>query len=184
MVATRRTVRASTSTQRQRRIVERATHPRPKRSRSVSTVSSTGDAAGFSPRPRARRVLLATAAEPATLRRSPSPARSSSDRGVSVDSPPAFCQLSPLRRVALEHSLAPADLTQWRRGILDRLPRLDTVPRNYADLRAFSQAVELATQALGRPADAFRFTRQQLHPRLQAHIRTCMTAQPDPTRTA
>ncbi|KAL8441206.1 hypothetical protein Emag_007366 [Eimeria magna] len=24
---------------------------------------------------------------------------------------------------------------------------------------------------------------QQLHPRLQAHIRTCMTAQPDPTRT-
>ncbi|KAL8441176.1 hypothetical protein Emag_007392 [Eimeria magna] len=44
-------------------------------------------------------------------------------------------------------------------------------------------AVELAVQALDRPADAFHITMQQLHPRLQAHIRTCMTAKPDPTRT-
>ncbi|KAL8440645.1 hypothetical protein Emag_007856 [Eimeria magna] len=182
MVATRRTVRASTSPQRQRRVVERATPPRPKRSRSVSTVSATRDAAGLPPRTRARRVLLATAAEPATLRRSSSPARSNSDRGVSVDPPPTFHQPSPLRRVAVEHSPAPADLMQWRRGIFDRLPRLDTVLRNYADLRASLQAVELAVQAPDRPADAFHIIMQQLHPRLQAPICTCMTAQPDLAR--
>ncbi|KAL8441466.1 hypothetical protein Emag_007147 [Eimeria magna] len=123
MVATRRTVRVSTSAQRPRRIVARATPPRPKRSRSASTTSATRDATGFPPRPRARRALLTTAAEPATLRRSLSPARSSSD------------------------------------------------------------PVELAIQALDRPADAFHITMQQLHLRLQAHIRTCMTAQPDPART-
>ncbi|KAL8449957.1 hypothetical protein Emag_003477 [Eimeria magna] len=181
MVATRRTVRASTRAQRPRRIVARATPPRPKRSRSASTASATRDAAGLPPRTRARRALLTTAAEPATLRRSSSPARSSPDRAVSIDTPLASRQLSPLRRVALDPSPVPADLTQWGRGIFDRLPRLDTVPRNYADLRASLQAVELAVQALDRPADAFHITMQQLHPRLQAHIRTCMTAQPDPS---
>ncbi|KAL8440742.1 hypothetical protein Emag_007769 [Eimeria magna] len=183
MVATRRTVRASTSAQRTRRVVARATPPRPKRSRSASTTSATRDAAGLPPRTRARRALLTTAADLTPLRRSLSPARSVSDRAPSLDPPLASRQLSPLRRVAVDPAPAPADLTQWRRGILDRLPRLDTVPRNYADLRAFLQAVELAIQALDRPADAFHITMQQLHPRLQAHIRTCMTAQPDPTRT-
>ncbi|KAL8444739.1 hypothetical protein Emag_005339 [Eimeria magna] len=183
MVATRRTVRASTSAQRPRRIVERATPPRPKRSRSASTTSATRDAAGLPPRARARRALLTTAADPAPLRRSLSPARSSSDRWPSLHTPLASRQLSPLRRVAVDPLPVPADLTQWRRGIFDRLPRLDTVPRNYADLRAFLQAVELAIQARDHPADAFHITMQQLHPRLQAHIRTCMTAQPDPTRT-
>ncbi|KAL8444743.1 hypothetical protein Emag_005336 [Eimeria magna] len=183
MVATRRTVRASTSAQRPRRIVARATPLRPRRSRSASTTSATRDAAGLPPRTRARRALLTTAADPAPLRRSLSPARSSSDRGPSLDTQLASRQLSPLRLVAVDPAPVPADLTQWRRGIFDRLPRLDTVPRNYADLRAFLQAVELAIQALDRPADAFHITMQQLHPRLQAHIRTCMTAQPDPTRT-
>ncbi|KAL8440806.1 hypothetical protein Emag_007715 [Eimeria magna] len=183
MVATRRTVGASTSAQRARRIVARATPPCPKQSRSASTASATRDAAGLQPRTRARRALLTTAAEPATLRRSSSPALSSPDRGVSLDTPLASRQLFPLCRVAADPSPVPADLTQWRRGIFDRLPRLDTVPRNYADLRAFLQAVELAVQALDRPADAFHITMQQLHPRLQAHIRSSMTAQPDPTRT-
>ncbi|KAL8441471.1 hypothetical protein Emag_007141 [Eimeria magna] len=183
MVATRRMVRASTSAQRPRRIVARATPPRPKRSRLASTTSATRDAAGLPPRTRARRALLTTAADPATLRRSRSLARSSSDRGPSLDTPLASRQLSPLRGVAVDPSPVPADLTQWRRGIFDRLPRLDTVPRDYADLRAFLQAVELAIQALDRSADAFHITMQQLHPRVQAHIRTCMTAQPDPTRT-
>ncbi|KAL8432388.1 hypothetical protein ACSSS7_004655 [Eimeria intestinalis] len=73
------------------------------------------------------------------------------------------------------------DLLQGRRGIFDRLPRLDTAPRDYADLRSLLQAIEL--QALGRPADAFHSTMQQLHPRLQTHIRTCMIAQRHPTRT-
>ncbi|KAL8442714.1 hypothetical protein Emag_006266 [Eimeria magna] len=132
---------------------------------------------------RARRALLTTAADPTPLRRSLSPARSSSDRAPSLDTPLASRQLSPLRRVAVDPGPVPADLTQFRRGILDRLPRLGTVPRNYADLRAFLQAMELAIQALDRPADAFHITMQQLHPRLQAHIRTCMTAQPEPTRT-
>ncbi|KAL8441126.1 hypothetical protein Emag_007429 [Eimeria magna] len=111
MVATRRTVRASTSAQRQRRSVARATPPRPKRSRSASTTSATRDAAGLPPRTWARRALLTIAAEPATLRRSSSPARSSPDRGVSVDPPLALLQLSPLRRVAVEPSPVPADLT-------------------------------------------------------------------------
>ncbi|KAL8440744.1 hypothetical protein Emag_007768 [Eimeria magna] len=157
MVAIRRMVRASTSAQRTRRVVARATPPRPKRSRSASTISATRDAAGLPPRTRARRALLTTAAEPATLRRSLSPARSSSD---SLPASPGAGSTAPV----------PADLTQWRRGMFDRLPRLDT-------------AVELAIQALDRPADAFHITMQQLRPRLQAHIRTCMTAQPDPTRT-
>ncbi|KAL8439561.1 hypothetical protein Emag_007903 [Eimeria magna] len=183
MVATRRTVRASTSAQRTRRVVARATPPRTKRSRSASTPSATRDAVGLPPRARARRALLTTAVDPTPLGRSLSPARSSSDRAPSLDTPLASRQLSPLRRVAVTPAPVPADLTQWRRGILDRLPRLDTVPRSYADLRAFLQAVELAIQALDRPADAFHITMQQLHPRLQAHIRTCMTAQPDPTRT-
>ncbi|KAL8444951.1 hypothetical protein Emag_005255 [Eimeria magna] len=183
MVATRRTVRASTSAQGTRRIVARATPQRPKRSRSASTISATRDAAGLPSRTRARRALLTTAASPTPLRRSLSSARSSSDRGPSLDTPLASRQLSLLRRVAVDPAPVPADLTQWRRGILDRLPRLDTVPRNYADLRAFLQAVELEIQALDHPADAFRITMQQLDPRLQAHIRTCMTAQPDPTRT-
>ncbi|KAL8441627.1 hypothetical protein Emag_007007 [Eimeria magna] len=183
MVATRRTVRAPTVAQRQRRAVERATPLRPKRSHSVSTVFATRDAAGLPPRARGRRALLTTAAEPVNLRRSSSPARSSPDRGVSVDPPPALRQLSPLCRMAVEPSPVPAELTQWRRGIFDRLPCLDTVPPNHADLRAFLQAVSLAGQALDRPADTFHITVQQLHPRLQAHIRICMTAQPDPTRT-
>ncbi|KAL8443891.1 hypothetical protein Emag_005759 [Eimeria magna] len=183
MVATRRTVRASTSAQRTRRVVARATPPRPKGSRSASTTLATRDAAELPPRTRARRAPLTTAADPTPLRRSLSPARSSSDRGPSLDTPLASRQLSPLRRVAVDPAPVPADLTQWRRGILDRLPRLDTVPRNYADLRASLQAVELAIQALDRPADAFHISMQQLHPRLQAHIRTCMTAQPDSTRT-
>ncbi|KAL8441801.1 hypothetical protein Emag_006890 [Eimeria magna] len=127
MVATRLKIRASTSAQRQRRVVERATPPRPERSRSVSTVSATQDAAGLPPRTWARRVLLTTAAEPATPRPSSSPARSSPDRGVFVDAAPAFRQLSPLRRVAVDSSPVPADLIQWHRGIFDRLPRLDTV---------------------------------------------------------
>ncbi|KAL8439866.1 hypothetical protein Emag_007898 [Eimeria magna] len=183
MVATRRMVRASTSAQRTRRVVVRATPARPKRSRSASTISATRDATGLPPRTRARCALLTTAADPTTLRRSLSPARSSSDRGPSLDTPLASRQLSPLRRVAVDPAAVPAGLTQWRRGILERLPRLHTVPRNRADLRAFLQAVEVAIQALDRPADAFQITMQQLHPRLQAHIRTCMTAQPDPTRT-
>ncbi|KAL8445551.1 hypothetical protein Emag_005089 [Eimeria magna] len=183
MVATRRTVRASTSAQRQRRLVERATPPRPKRSRSLSTASASRDAAGLPRRTRARRALLTAATEPATLRCSFSPARSSPDLETSVNPSPALRQLSPFRRIAVEPSPVPADLTQWRRGIFDRLPRLDTVPRNYADLVEFLQAVELAVQVLDRPADAFHITMQQLHPRLQAHIRACMTAQPDPTRT-
>ncbi|KAL8441146.1 hypothetical protein Emag_007407 [Eimeria magna] len=79
MVATRRMVRASTSAQRTRRVVARATPPRPKRSRSASTTSATRDAAGLPPRTRAGRALLTTAADPAPLRRSLSPARSSSD---------------------------------------------------------------------------------------------------------
>ncbi|KAL8443860.1 hypothetical protein Emag_005762 [Eimeria magna] len=123
MVATRRMVRASMSAQRTRRVVARATPPRPKRSRSASTISASRDAGGLPPATRARRALLTTAADPVPLRRSLSPARSSSNR------------------------------------------------------------MELAIQALDRPADALHITMQQLHPRLQAHIRTCMTAQPDPTRT-
>ncbi|KAL8440676.1 hypothetical protein Emag_007831 [Eimeria magna] len=183
MVATHRMARASTSAQRTRRVVARATPQRPKRSRSVSTISATRDASGLSPRTRARRAVLTTAADPTPLRRSLSHARSSSDRGPSLDTPLASRQLFQLRRVAVDPAPVPADLTQWRQGILDRLPRLNTVPRNYADLRAFLQAVELAIHALDRPADAFHISMQQLHPRLQAHIRTCMTAQPDPTRT-
>ncbi|KAL8440769.1 hypothetical protein Emag_007746 [Eimeria magna] len=183
MVAIRRMVSASTSAQRTRCVAARATPPRPKRSRSAFTTSGTREAAGLPPRTRARHALLTTAADPPPLRRSLSPARSSSDSGPSLDTPLASRQLSSLRRVAVDPAPVPADLTQWRRGIFDRLPRLDTVPRNYADLRAFLQAVELAIQALDRPADAFHITMQQLHPRLQAHIRTCMTAQPDPTRT-
>ncbi|KAL8440683.1 hypothetical protein Emag_007824 [Eimeria magna] len=183
MVAARCMVCASTSAQRTRRVVARATPPRPKRSRSASTISATRDAAGLPPRTRARRALLTTVADPSPLRRSLSLARSSSDRAPSLDTPLASRQLSPLRRVAVDPAPVPADLTQWRRGVLDRLPRLDTVPRNYADLRAFLQAVELAIQALHRPADDFHITMQQLHRRLQAHIRTCMTAHPDPTRT-
>ncbi|KAL8445711.1 hypothetical protein Emag_005036 [Eimeria magna] len=168
MVATRRTVRASTSAQRTRRVVARATPPRPKRSRSASTTSATRDAAGLPPRTRARRALLTTAADPTPLRRSLSPARSSSDRAPSLDTPLASRQLSPLRRVAVDPAPVPADLTQWRRGMLDSIR---------------CPAVELAIQALDRPADAFHITMQQLHPRLRAHIRTCMTALPDPTRT-
>ncbi|KAL8441041.1 hypothetical protein Emag_007502 [Eimeria magna] len=140
MAATRRTARASTSAQRELRVVERATPPRPKRSRSSGPRSS-------------------------------------------VHPPPALRRLLPVRRVAVELSPVPADLTQWRRGISNRLPRLDTVPRNYAYLRAFLQAAELAVQALDRPPDAFHITMQQPHPHLQEHIRTCMTARPDPTRT-
>ncbi|KAL8441360.1 hypothetical protein Emag_007244 [Eimeria magna] len=155
MVATRRMVRASTSAPSPRRIVARATPPRPKRGRSASTTSATRDAAGLPPRTRARRALLTTAADPAPLWRSLSPARSSSDRGPSLGTSLASRQLSPFRRVAVDPSPVPADLTQWRRGIFDRLPRLDTVSRNYADLRAFLQAVELEIQALDRPADAF-----------------------------
>ncbi|KAL8442978.1 hypothetical protein Emag_006167 [Eimeria magna] len=180
MVATRRTVRVSTSAQRARRIVARATPPHPKRSRSASSASATRDGSRASS-PNAG--PLTTAAELAALRRSSSPACSSPDRGASIDTPLASRQLSRLRRVAVDPSPVPANLTQWRRGSFDRLPRLDTVPRNYADLRAFLQAVVLAIQAVDRPADAFHITMQQLHPRLQAHIRTCMTAQPDPTRT-
>ncbi|KAL8441094.1 hypothetical protein Emag_007460 [Eimeria magna] len=161
MVATRRTVRTSTSAQRQRRIAARATPPRPKRSRSASTPSSTRDAAGLPLRTLARRALLTTAAEPATLRRSSSPARFSPDRGVSIDPPPAFCQLSPLRRVAVDPSPVPADLTQWRQGIFDRLPRLDTVPRKYAD---FTEAYDAYRDLwfLGNlPKDIARDTRNQ-----------------------
>ncbi|KAL8441464.1 hypothetical protein Emag_007145 [Eimeria magna] len=183
MVAPRRTVRASRSAQRPRRTVARATPPRPKRSLLAFTASAARDAAGLPPRTRARRALLTTAAQPATLRLSSSRARSSPHRGASIDTPLASGQLFRLRQMDVDPSPVPADLTQWRRGIFDRLPRLDTVPRNYADLRAFLQAVELAIQALDSPADAFHITMQQLHPRLQAHIRTCMTAQPNPTRT-
>ncbi|KAL8441469.1 hypothetical protein Emag_007139 [Eimeria magna] len=67
-------------------------------------------------------------------------------------------------------------------GIFDRLPRLNTVPRNYAYLRALLHAVGLAVQALDRPANTFRINMQQLPPHLQAHIRTGRTAQLDPTR--
>ncbi|KAL8444738.1 hypothetical protein Emag_005338 [Eimeria magna] len=97
MIATRRTVRASTSAQGQRRIVASATSPRPKRSRSAATASAIRAAAGLPPRTRARRALLTTAAEPVTLRRSSSPARStppvrtvgspSTPRGPSASSP-------------------------------------------------------------------------------------------------
>ncbi|KAL8441297.1 hypothetical protein Emag_007296 [Eimeria magna] len=81
MVATRRMVHASTSAQRARRVVARATPQRPKRSRSASTTSATRDAAGLPPRTRARRALLTTAVDPTPLRRYLSPARSSSDCG-------------------------------------------------------------------------------------------------------
>ncbi|KAL8440718.1 hypothetical protein Emag_007798 [Eimeria magna] len=175
-------VRASTSAQRTRRVVAGATPPRPKRSRSASTTSATRDAAGLPPPTRARRALLTTAADSPPLRRSLSSGRSSSERGPSRDTPLASRQLSTLRRVAVDPAPVAADLTRWRRGIFGRLPRLDTVPRNYANLRAFLQAVELAIQALDRPAEVFHITMQQLHPRLQAHIRTCMTALPDPNR--
>ncbi|KAL8440771.1 hypothetical protein Emag_007745 [Eimeria magna] len=179
MVATRRTVRASASAQRAGRVIP----PPSKRSRSVPTTSATRNAAGLSSLTRARRALLATAAKSATLRRSPSLSRSSPDRGASVKPSPELRQLSPFRPVAVETPPAPADLTQWRRGIFDGLPRFHTVPRNYADLRPLLQAVGLAFQALDRPADVFHITMQQLHPRLKAHIRTCMIAQPEPTRT-
>ncbi|KAL8440701.1 hypothetical protein Emag_007810 [Eimeria magna] len=183
MAATCRTVRALTSAQRQRRIVARATPPRLKRSRPASTASVTRDAAGLPPRMRAWRALLTTAAEPATLRRSSSPAPVQSRPWGLRRSPAGLPPAPPALSCGPRALTRPADLTQWRRGVFDRLPRLDTVPRNYADLHAFLQAVERAVQALDRPADAFHITMQQLHPRLQAHIRTCMTAQPDPTRT-
>ncbi|KAL8440100.1 hypothetical protein Emag_007888 [Eimeria magna] len=72
---------------------------------------------------------------------------------------------------------------QWRRGVFDRLPRLEAVPCNCADLRALLQAVEVAAQALDCRAEAFHITVQQLHPPLQPHIGACMTAQPEPTPT-
>ncbi|KAL8441198.1 hypothetical protein Emag_007369 [Eimeria magna] len=123
MVATRGTVRASTRAQRPRRIVARATPPRPKRSRLASTTSGTREAAGLPPRTRARRALLATAAHRAPLRRYLSPARSSSDR-IGAGDPSSG---PPRRRLSYHHAAAP-------------------------------------------PAPP------------SAH-RTCMTAQPDPTRT-
>ncbi|KAL8440098.1 hypothetical protein Emag_007890 [Eimeria magna] len=100
MVATRRTVRASTSVQRTRRVVARATPPRPKRSRSASTTPAARDAAGLPPRARARRALLTTAADPTPLRRSLSPARSVSDRAPSLCPPLASRQLSSSHRSA------------------------------------------------------------------------------------
>ncbi|KAL8440714.1 hypothetical protein Emag_007794 [Eimeria magna] len=122
------------------------------------------------------------------------PARSAGHRGCAGDSPPflawsnldpspALRQLSLFRRVAVEAPPVPAALARRFRRIFDRLTRLVTVPCNYADLRACLQAVKLGVQALHRPADAFHIITWQLHPRLQAHIRTCMTAQPDPIRT-
>ncbi|KAL8430123.1 hypothetical protein ACSSS7_006116 [Eimeria intestinalis] len=94
---------------------------------------------------------------------------------------PAF----PLHRVPFEPARPPSSgPLQGRRGILNCLPRLDTVPRNYADLRSFLLAIELALHALGCPSDAFHITTQRLHPRLQTHIRKCMATLLKPARTS
>ncbi|KAL8434221.1 hypothetical protein ACSSS7_003293 [Eimeria intestinalis] len=107
-------------------------------------------------------------------------APSSAPSAVSLASPAL-----PLHRVPLKPALPPSSaLLQWQRGIVNRLPRLRTVPHNYTELWSFVQAIELALQALDRPADAFQNTTRQLHPLLQTHRRMCMGAYPDPTRQA
>ncbi|KAL8426604.1 hypothetical protein ACSSS7_008069 [Eimeria intestinalis] len=109
--------------------------------------------------PRSRRALFEAAAEGADRSRSLSPIRSAASSAALIHPTPFEGSLSPLPCPQPDSTPSPkSDLLQWRRGILERLPRLDTVPRNYTDLRSFLQAIQLALQALDRLVDAFRVT--------------------------